>query len=540
MLSENLTMQDFTGRLTEIKDSTPIIYDETEKAGRIRIEKLLDDYAAFFEFYFPMYATAKCAWFHVWVANMLLKNKSIRFILEWFRGCAKSVHADVGYPLFLKAHKQLKCMVLVGQTAEKACILMSDLQAQLQSNQRYIHDYGEQYSHGNWKNGHFKTKDGCSFHALGFGQSPRGLRNAGNRPDYIVIDDIDTQEMSNNQSRVRKGVDWVSDDLMGCFDIGTQRFINANNQPFANSILGGLVNEKLKGGITTSVQQLNENVSAEGAFHYQHRRHWHHLRVNAIDGEHNPSWPEKYTKEYWYDVRDDRTLRSWMREYMNTPITEGSIFKNEWIKWKPILPLNEYDYLIVYADPSWKNNVHSDYKAVKFWGKRGKELHLIKSFVQQTSIAGMVKYMYDLYESTDYKRKDRTYRFALNGSAVVDFWIEANQNQDLHLEDFLEEGELRGYQLPIRPDKRNKPDKFSRIESLSPLYERGFVYYNEAEKDEPDMMRAVEQLLAFEQGSKSPDDSPDADEGAIYYMQRITRANSYKPRLGTRESGGDW
>ena len=59
--------------------------------------------------------------------------------------------------------------------------------------------------------------------------------------------------------------------------------------------------------------------------------------------------------------------------------------------------------------------------------------------------------------------------------------------QDVILDEFTTEGNIRGYQLPIMPDKRKKPDKIQRIEAISPLWERGFVFYNEALKDSTDM-----------------------------------------------------
>lgn len=67
---------------------------------------------------------------------------------------------------------------------------------------------------------------------------------------------------------------------------------------------------------------------------------------------------------------------------------------------------------------------------------------------------------------------------------------------------------LRGYQLPIIPDKRKKPDKFQRIESVAPLWERGFVFYDESQKDDPDMVRAVDFTLAFQKGMRGHDDAP--------------------------------
>ena len=92
----------------------------------------------------------------------------------------------------------------------------------------------------------------------------------------------------------------------------------------------------------------------------------------------------------------------------------------------------------------------------------------------------MVRWLYDLYERT-------------RDTAAVQFFMEANFMQDVILDEFEAEGNLRGYQLPIMPDKRKKPDKLQRIEAVSPLWERGFVFYNEKLKESPDMQTGIEQ-----------------------------------------------
>ena len=106
--------------------------------------------------------------------------------------------------------------------------------------------------------------------------------------------------------------------------------------------------------------------------------------------------------------------------------------------------------------------------------------------------------------------------------------------QDTILDEFRREGELRDYQLPITGDKRKKPDKFQRIEAISPLWERGFVVYDETQRDDPDMLTGIDQTLSFEKGMRGHDDAPDADEGAIWMLQRDTRTKSFNPSFGRR------
>lgn len=506
MNTKDKRFDDFEDICKNIHQQTELDESESTEEQFARIERLENDYRAFFDYYFPMYATATTADFHVELANEMRKQKNFKGIFEAFRGSAKSTHANIGIPLWLMVNKEMKCMLLVGQTYEKAVRLLTSLQAQLVSNQRIIKDYGQQVTRGSWRQGEFVTKSGCAFFAIGLGQSPRGTRHAANRPDLIIMDDCDSKKLNKNPALVRETVEWALDDLMGCMDIGTERFVVLNNRISKNSVLA----------------QLHKMMVAQKS--NQHR--WHYQQVNALNEKGESTWPAKYSTEYWQNKKAMLVLRSWEREYMNNPIEEGSVFKHEWIKWKSILPLHEYERLVVYIDPSFKHSIHSDYKAVKFWGKCGREYHLIDAFVRQTSIQSMAAYMYDLHES-------------LPEGVIAEYYMEGNFLQDIILQAFTDEGEQRKYQLPVKADRRKKPDKFSRIEATAAYYERGMVFYNREKMDDPDFAVAIEQLLAIEPGSKAPDDSPDADEGALYILNNKP-AKILNAVIGEREPGHNW
>lgn len=514
---KRMTEKEFEQYCRMVRKHTSVDPDEAPELKAKRIELVKKDYNAFFNYYFPQFAKSPSAWFHIHIAEQLKANITFKGILEWFRGSAKSTHATLGYPLWLMINGEMKNMLLVGQNETKGVRLLSAIEGQLRSNQRFINDFGEQLNRGSWSESEFITKDGVAFYAIGLGQSPRGTRNEADRPDLIVVDDIDNKKLSKNPTLVQEAFEWMEDDLMGCFDIGRERFLLVNNRFSNTSVMTTAIKQFLNGSRNGS---LPRGIKRDG-IDYQIKGDWHHLKINAIDSTGEPTWKEKYTKAYWEKKRNGMSLRSWMREYMNTPITEGKVFKAEWIKWKKMLKLKDYDHLIAYCDPSFKNTKTSDHKAIKLWGKTGKELHLIKSWVRVTTVKAMVCYFYDLHESVP-------------EDVIVDYFMESNFLQDLLLDEFQDEGENRNYQLPIRGDDRHKPDKFSRIESTSPLYERGFIYYNEAEKEDPDMVRAVEHLLAYDESSNTPDDSPDADEGAIFILQKKGRVNKAQIRIGSR------
>lgn len=486
-----------------VQAATAVNINETQAQRLARIRHLRTDYAAFVDYYFPHWTvnpeTGKatpCAPFHVSAANKILKDRNLKAAFQWHRGAAKSTNMDVFVPMWLMAqeHREINVMVLVGKSEDNAKTLLGDIQAELQYNQRYIHDFGEQYNVGTWEEGEFVTRSEVAFFARGRGQSPRGLRYRSHRPDYVIIDDLDDDELVESPARVTKLFDWVRSALFGTLDGGRGRFIMVGNLIAKNSVLAKWCDIK-------SV---------------------HVTKVNIYDNKGGISWASKWMPQEVKDIENVVGYRAFQKEYMNNPIIEGAIFRNEWIRWGKRPAWSKFSEIVLYIDPSFKGSIKNDYKAAKLWGKAGTTLYHLRAFVRQSSVAEMVRWCYDLYEWTREQ------------GISVRWYMEANFMQDTILDEFRREGELRGYQLPITGDKRKKPDKFQRVEAISPLWERGFVVYDEAQKDDPDMLAGIDQTLAFEKGMRGHDDAPDADEGAIWLLQRDTRAKSFNPSFGRR------
>ena len=185
----------------------------------------------------------------------------------------------------------------------------------------------------------------------------------------------------------------------------------------------------------------------------------------------------------------------------------------------------EFEEIVLYIDPSWKSSQKNDYKAAKLWGKvRDGHLWHLRAFVRQATVSEMVRWCYDLFE------------WQQRQGIAIKFYIEANFMQDMFLQEFTSEGQTRGYQLPILADKRKKPDKFQRIETSAALWERGFVFYDDSQRDDPDMLRGIEQTLSFQKGMRGHDDAPDADEAATSLLSRHSRINNFEPSFGRRRT----
>ena len=504
-----LEWQEHCRQIQSITD-TKSLTRETGTQKEQRIRRLQKDYAAFCEYYFPHFLQLRDkvtgevvrivhnAPFHNAAALKVKNTPNLKAVFKWPRGHAKSTHMDIFTPLWLmfQPKRLIDFMVVVGKSEDSANRLLGDIQAELGYNKRIIADYGKQMSMGDWTEGEFTTKDGVHFLACGRGQSPRGLRKRESRPDYIVIDDLDDDELCRNPRRVREMTDWVKEALFGALDVGRGRFIMVGNLISKTSVLA--------------------NICATKGVHVS--------TVYAVDGEGNPVWREKWTKEEAQGVAGFMGYRAWEKEMMHNPIIEGTVFRQEWIRWAKRPAWREFDEFVLYIDPSWKSKKSNDTKAAKLWGKHKTQLWHLRAFVRKASVAELVRWCYDLYE------------WSLEQNIPIRFMMEASFMQDIILDDFTIEGTQRGYQLPITGDKRKKPDKFQRIEAISPLWERGFVFYDISQKEDPDMQAGIAQTLAFEKGMSGNDDAPDADEGAIWQLQRTTRQESFQPQFSKRKT----
>lgn len=468
--------------------------DKEEQLSRIARAK--KDYSYFARTYFPHHVKKDSAKFQINAAEYLKNKRNAFCLFEWMRGAAKSTHISLMIPIWLMIQDNcdINTMVLVSKSEKAAVKLLSDLQAELEANALLIKDFGSMVSNGSWTEGEFVTSTGVYFKALGRGQSPRGIKHRGNRPDYIIIDDIDDDELCRNPRRVKQIFDWVMTALYGSMDAGRGRFILVGNRISQNSVLA-------------------EMAKTYGV---------HHVTVNILDKNGQPTWKENHTLEEISYMRMRMGERKFMKEYMNTPIIEGSVFEDKYFQWAKMLPFREYEALICYTDPSFKSSSKNDYKATILLGKTKKGYyHVIKVFADQTNVSEMVRWHYFIRDMVGENNR-------------IKFYMESNFMQDLLLDEFRKEGEQRGDHIPIIGDKRKKIEKSARIEALQPLFERGLIIFNEDEKNELGMRTLVDQLVGFEKGGKMHDDAPDALEGAIDIASKRDRKSRTSYAIGGR------
>jgi len=437
------------------------------------------------KFFFPKYASAPFASFHLKFLNRIIHNPEWYEVLSWSRELGKDTVTMFGV-LKLALTGKKKFVVFTSSSEDAACDLLMPYMINLENNQRIIAYYGTQKNYGTWEEGDFTTTSGVTFIALGKGQSPRGKKNEEIRPDVIIASDFDTDESVRNAEIVKKDFAWFESALIPTRSI---------SKPLLVLILGNIIAKIC----CVTLAALKSD---------------HHDIINIRDKNGKSTWPEKNTEEMIDRVLSKISTKAAQQEYFNNPLSEGETFKE--ITWGKVPPLGTLKYVVAYADPSPSNKdkqkAGGSFKSVFLMSFKEGKYYVHTGFLEQVPNAQFVEWFYAI---RDY----------VNGKTQVYNYVENNTLQDPFYEQvfiplFASIGKEKG-QIGIIPDPRKKPDKFVRIEgNLEPINRNGQLIFNIDERDNPNMLRLEEQFLLINPQMKSPSDGPDCIEGGKFILDQ--------------------
>lgn len=471
---------------------------ETVPEKRTRITRLEADNEAWFKYYFPNYYKSEPAPFHIKSTKNLFRNERYYLVRAWSRELAKSARSMMEV-VKLAVLGEIKNVLLISNSYENAVRLLMPIMINLEDNPRIKNDYGTQQKPGAWEIGEFTTTSGCAFRALGAGQSPRGTRNEAARPDFILVDDIDTDEETRNPDRIKKKWEWIEQALIPTVSVSGNYRIVFNGNIIAKDCC-----------ITRAIEKAD-----------------HAEIINIRDKNGKSTWPQKNSEEDIDKILSMISTASAQKEYYNNPLSEGDVFTE--LSWGRVPPLNRFRFLIAYGDPAPSNskNKSGSYKSVFLVGFHNGKYYVITGYLDHVTNDEFTQWYYST-------------RDFVKGRTQVYNYIENNKLQNPFYEQvfkplFNDRAKEQGY-IGVVPDERAKPDKFSRIEgNLEPLNRDGRLILNEAEKDNPHMKRLEEQFLLVNPQLKAPADGPDCIEGAVWIInEKLTAVQPDSVIIGRR------
>lgn len=327
---------------------------------------------------------------------------------------------------------------------------------------------------------------GCSFRAIGAGQSPRGTRNKNFRPDFILVDDIDTDEECRNPERIKTKWKWLEEALIPTMSVSGNYRILFNGNIIAPDCC-----------IKRAIEKATE-LKAKGIGHVDI------INIRGKDGL--SVWPEKNSEEDIDLFLSLVSAAAAQKEFFNNPVVDGGVFAE--ITYGKVPALSRFKFLVIYGDPAPGENKtkKSSTKTVCLLGKLAGRLYLIKTFLDRGLNAEFVEWYIKLLEF-------------VGGKTTVYCYMENNKLQDPFFQQVFQPivrriRRERKISLYITGDEEKKTDKATRIEAnLEPLNREGNLILNEAEKDNPHMKRMAEQFKLFNLQLTYPADGPDCVEG---------------------------
>lgn len=474
--------------LESIRKETPVdtsLTTEEHKSKLNRLEKPGNQEEWFKEF-FPKFCFAEPAKFHKESTKNFLESKRCVHRRAWARGLSKSTRRmmEIFYKMFVQKVKIN--MLMISKSEDNAIRLLAPYKGQLEANQRIIHYYGKQQKSSGWTEYEFTTRSGSAFRAVGTAQNPRGAKLDELRINTIVFDDADDDEVCMNEDRLDKVWKWSKKSVIPTVEISRDYWICWDNNVIAEDSLS--VRAKKMATINETVNIRDENGVS--------------------------SWLEKNSEEdieFMFSLLEEDDIQT---EYFNNPMEKGNSFPE--MKWGKCPRVENYDFVVVYADPSTSNNdkpkgksrAKNSQKAVVMVGFKDLHYYIHKCFVDVTSNATFIEWMYQM-EFLSRKAKER-YMYIENNSLQDPFY------QQVLRPLILQKGKEVGVMAPITGDDRAKPDKFFRVDgTLKPKNDNGLLVLNVEEKEDKHMKRLEKQFEAVKPSSKNMD-GPDAVEGAVF------------------------
>lgn len=266
-----------------------------------------EDIEEYSKFFFPNHITKAIPSFHGEIYKLYC-GISRRIAVVAPRGHAKSTITDLIYLSWVIVHNKVKFVLLISDTYTQAALFLETLKAEFEGNERLQQFYGNQVS-AKWAEGEIVV-NGIMIKALGAGMKVRGLKYRESRPDLIICDDLENDELVESLERREKLERWFNGAVVPSLD-ETGRIIVIGTILHYDSLLAKMLRLDNYGEYEKKIYRVLTKDLPLWA---------EHMNKDAID-----------TKKQEYISKG--LGFQFFREYMNDPVSdENQKFKPEKMK----------------------------------------------------------------------------------------------------------------------------------------------------------------------------------------------------------------
>lgn len=402
---------------------------------------------------------------------------------------AKTTWFSLVYPLWCILNKKKKFILILSDTQSQAKDLLGAIVQELETNERIISDYGNKAGYvppraedkKKWSMDEIVTLDNIKVQAKGWKSKLRGIKFGAQRPDLILIDDLENDEQvaSDNQRAKLKSI--FNKSILNLGSKNTQILYIGTILHF-DSLLNNLIEDPPPNWKTKLYQAYKNN---------------------------KPLWPEWWNIDRLEAKKAEIGSLAFEQEYMNNPLdpeTQIAVPKAFYTQYDPDLH-NHYTYL----DLAISEKDTADYTAAVTIAKHKKTglMKVVEPVALRTDVNGQLDLIIELYNR---------YNSITLGFEEVAYQKAIGQMVKREMPAWLKEGKINK-PIPIKGIPVDK-DKVRRLIQITPYIENEMIEFNKSHQD------FLMQLKQFPKASH--DDLVDAFVGAVNLaIQKGTNTKTY-------------
>jgi predicted phage terminase large subunit-like protein len=443
-----------------------------------RLTRARRDFWFFAQTYLPHHFSADPAAMHFDLIGCL-QDPGIS-IIRMPRAFAKTTCAQ-GFILWQMLFGRKHFAIAIGKSADMGREFLETMILELEENERIHQDFGEQrtawWSH---QSGFRLKSSGAWLLSKGRGEPVRGEKRGQHRPDLLIADDIEDEELARSPKRIRQLLKWWLQSVVPMLGPGgTACWLCTSLAAKSPSAL--LLDPEWKYSDTEEPPCCRRRS----------------FPAENVDGE--STWPAVWPKVRLQAERAKIGSTAYRQEYLHLPEMAGGMFRDEWLQNYDESQLPAGLVTVLACDPAVKKKETACFKAIVVLSKDpATEIHYVRhAWLRRDSTNAMVTMLFDL---------DQLYHPTL--------WVVEMQGFAQLLRELIAiEGRKRGRKPPLRPIEQNL-GKELRIRKLEPLAENGQLRFRRHHSDQDEL---IEEFAYFPSAGK-PDDGPDAVEMGIQIL----------------------
>ena len=261
-------------------------------------------------------------------------SKSRHVAIAAPRGHAKSTCITHTYVLANVLFKEASYVMIVSDTEEQAVLFLADIVIELQENEKLRTVFGiKRFTKETESDVIVQFDDNTYFRIIAKGseQKIRGRKWRGKRPDLIVGDDLENDDIVMNEERRAKFRRWVNNALIPAMsDDGKIRIVGTilHLDSFLERCMPDYADSK-----NTKTDGLRWWTTLEN-------KTWNSVKYAGHNEDFSMMmWPEKWTQKRYEQEKqryvEDGNPEGYSQEYLNYPIDEASAYfqKEDFLEW---------------------------------------------------------------------------------------------------------------------------------------------------------------------------------------------------------------